>query len=223
MSKRIAVAMLLAAFAIPATAQQRNLRIVASSPQGVITGLDQSQTIFATFSEPMVALQAVPKDEGSGPMTIEPPLKGKYRWMGTITLAFIPDQLLPYSTHFTVKIPAGTKSKNGNSLTAEFSWSFDTPRPVIVWTSPGVGTTHVDTSTSIMLRFNQPIDPTLVAKFTSLQLSRGGKATFPAFTAESPAASDSITHPEQVVILKTKEAFGMSASVSVTEKYFTRP
>ena len=218
MSKRIAVAMLLAAFAIPATAQQRNLRIVASSPQGVITGLDQSQTIFATFSEPMVALQAVPKDEGSGPMTIEPPLKGKYRWMGTITLAFIPDQLLPYSTHFTVKIPAGTKSKNGNSLTAEFSWSFDTPRPVIVWTSPGVGTTHVDTSTSIMLRFNQPIDPTLVAKFTSLELSRGGKATFPAFTAVPPAASDSITHPEQVVILKTKEAFGMSASVSVNVK-----
>ncbi|HUI10691.1 MAG TPA: Ig-like domain-containing protein [Bacteroidota bacterium] len=219
MSKRIVLAALCAAAVFCASAQQKGLRIVASSPQGVITGLDQSQTIFATFSEPMVALQAVPKDSGSGPMTIAPPLRGKFRWMGTITLAFIPDQLLPYSTHFTVKIPAGTTSKNGTVLPNEFSWTFDTPRPAIAWTSPGNTQNHVDTSTAIILRFNQPVDPLVVAKFTSISVARPGRvAVYPAFSSAAPADTEKIEHPEQVVILRSKESFGMAAAVNVTVK-----
>ena len=200
------------------TAQQKELRIVASSPRGVIASIDQSQTIFATFSEPMVALQAVPKDEGTGPMIIEPKIKGKYRWMGTVTLSFIPEQLLPYSTEFKVKIPAGTSSQKGTILQNEYAWIFETPRPRVTWTSPGDDETHVDTNTAILIRFNQPVDAQTIAKKISIQLSKGGQTTYPPFTVRQAIIKDSIDNPEQVVIIKTKEAFGLSAGVSVTVK-----
>jgi uncharacterized protein YfaS (alpha-2-macroglobulin family) len=218
MSRKFAAALLLAALVLPLNAQQKELRVLASSPRGVITGLDQAQTIVATFSEPMVALQAVPKDEGSGPLSIVPAVAGKYRWMGTITLSFIPEKPLPYGTRFDVKIPAGTVSKNGTKLAQDFTWDFETPRPAITWTWPGANAAHVDTSTGILLRFNQPVDPAVVAKNISIQVASGltGRLWYPAFTAETPSPADSIPNPAQVVVLRSKPAFGMSASVTVT-------
>ena len=162
MSRPAAVLTLLSLLVLSATAQQQQLRIVASSPQGVISAINQSDVISVTFSEPMVALQAVPKDEGSGPMIIEPAVKGKYRWMGTGTLTFIPDQRLPYSSRFTVVVPGGTSSVTGLRLPGEFRWVFETPRPKVTWTSPAQKDSHADTATSILLRFNQPVDPGFV-------------------------------------------------------------
>ena len=201
------------------SAQQKDLSVVASSPQGIITSLDQSQTISAVFSDPMVALEAVPADEGTGPIIVQPAVKGKYRWMGTITSTFIPDAPLPYSTSFTVKIPAGTTSLKGTKLPQDFSWSFETPRPKIIWSSPNFNLTHADTNTSILLRFNQPVDAQTAAKSISIQLAKsGGRITYPAFTSRQATAADSINNPEQVVILKTAEPFGMEAQVTVNVK-----
>lgn len=217
MSRIIVAVLCLAAFAGSVNAQQKELRVLASSPHGVITGLDQSQTIFATFSEPMVALQAVPKDEGTGPMTIDPPLGGKFRWMGTITLSFIPAHLLPYATQYTVKIPAGTASLKGAKLARDESWTFETPRPMIAGAWPGGD--HVDTASAIVLRFNQPVDPAVVARFISIQVVRpDGRDPYPAFTSASPAPEEKVEHPEQVVVLKTRGAFGMLAAVTVRVK-----
>lgn len=213
---RCAAFFLLTSLLLQAIAQQKELRVVVSSPRGVIRSIDQSQTIFATFSEPMVALQAVPKDEGTGPMVIEPKIAGKYRWMGTVTLSFIPEKLLPYSTEFKVKIPAGTMSQNGTTLTSEYSWTFETPRPQVMWTSPGNKEGHADTNTAILIRFNQPVDAQVMAKYTSIKLEKGGMTTYPQFTARQAIVADSIKHPEQVVILKTKDAFGLDAHVVVT-------
>ncbi|MGA7160839.1 MAG: alpha-2-macroglobulin family protein [Bacteroidota bacterium] len=203
----------------PLSAQQNILSVVASSPHGVIASLDQSQTILATFSDPMVALQAVPTDQGTGPMIIEPNVRGKYRWMGTITSTFIPENPLPYSTSFTVRIPAGTSSLKGTTLPQEFSWSFETPRPKITWTSPGAGQEHVDTITAVILRFNQPVNAQTAAKYISIEVTKsGGVKTYPAFTARKATENDSLGQPEQLVILNTARPFGMGASVSVTVK-----
>jgi hypothetical protein len=218
LSIRYSLFFLFICFIPQATAQQKELRIVASSPRGVIASIDQSQTFFATFSEPMVALQAVPKDEGTGPLIIEPKIKGKYRWMGTVTLSFIPERLLPYSTEFKVKIPAGTSSQKGTILPNEYSWTFETPRPHIIWTSPGDGTTHVDTNTAVLVRFNQPVVAQTVASKISIQLRKGKEVSYPQFTVRQANATDKIDNPEQVVILKTNQAFGLGAGVTVTIK-----
>jgi len=55
----------------------------------------------------MVALKAVPEDESSGPLVVEPAVKGKYRWLGTSTLTFVPTDTLPFSTVFRARVPAG--------------------------------------------------------------------------------------------------------------------
>jgi uncharacterized protein YfaS (alpha-2-macroglobulin family) len=219
MTRHALTAFLLSLLAVAAGAQQKELRIVAFSPKGVTATIDQSKTIFASFSTPMVALQAVPKDEGGGPMTIEPRPAGKYRWMGTSTLTFIPERALPYATAYTVKIPAGTASFDGVSLPREFTWTFETPRPAIIMTSPGNGASHVDTSTAVHLRFNQPIDPGTVARSVSIKLVKaGGRVVYPEFTAARPDTAEKIPNPEQVVILRSKESFGMGASVTVNVK-----
>jgi alpha-2-macroglobulin len=204
---------------LSAAAQIRDLRVVGTKPEGPTASIRQSQTVFAIFSEPMVPLQARPKDEGSGPITLTPAVKGKYRWMGTSTISFIPDSLLPNATGFTVRIPAGTKSQGGAVLASEVSWTFETPRPLITWSWPAAGQAHVDTNTGILLRFNQPVDPTSVSKFISIRVNRpGSPETYPGFTASRPDTSQKIDRPEEVVALRVLTPFGLQASVGILVK-----
>ncbi len=200
-------------------AQQKDLTIITSSPRGVISSIDQGRTIFVNFSDPMTALQAIPTDEGTGPLIIEPKIKGKFRWAGTGTLSFIPDQNLPYSTSFTMKVPAGTSSLNGSMLRKDFTWSFETPRPAIIWTSPWRNQEHVDPRTSILLRFNQPVDAQVVAKNISLRLKNNfGVDSYPSFTVRQAALADSIKNPQEVIIIKPNGDFGLGAAVSIVLK-----
>ncbi len=211
--------LLIAGFFTLALAQQKDLRVITMTPNGELTSLSQAQQIVVTFSEPMVALQAVPIGEGSGPLVIEPKAKGKFRWLGTSTLEFTPEKPLPFATPFLVKIPQGTKSISGKILQQDFIWNFSTPRPVIISSDPGSGQTHVDTSRSIILTFNQPVDPQVVSKSTSISIDRhDGKMIYPQFTAQRPAAIDNIANPERTVVLKSNVSFGMAATVKVTVK-----
>jgi uncharacterized protein YfaS (alpha-2-macroglobulin family) len=167
----------------------------------------------------MLALQAVPADKSSGPMIIQPKVKGKYRWMGTATLTFIPDQPLPYSTSFTIIIPAGTASLKGNKLKQEIKWTFETPRPLVTWSSPDNNQDHIDTITAILVRFNQPVSAAEIAKKTSILIKRNNQPDiYPNYTSRQATTTDNISNPEQVVIFNSKVPFGMDTRVIVTIK-----
>src|SRR3972149_6131477 len=115
------------------------LRVVVQAPRGATTSIDQSLTITVTFNQPMVPLEAVPKDRGEGPLVIDPLIPGKYRWMGSSTLTFQPADTLPYSTGYTLRIPAGTKSLSGQSFAEDVVWTFETPRPRLLGVTPRNG------------------------------------------------------------------------------------
>ena len=138
--------MLIAATGI---AQPKDLQVVVASPKGVTATPDQSQGVFVTFKQPMVPLQAVSFQEGAAVMQIQPAIPGKYRWMGTTTLAFVPASPLPNGTLFAVKIPAGTKSLSGQMLSAEYEWDFETPRPQITSADPPMRQRFVELDHSI--------------------------------------------------------------------------
>jgi alpha-2-macroglobulin len=217
MNKYLVTAFLILHFSFFLFAQENDLQVLTTTPSGTTSSLGQTQTIAVTFNEPMAALQAVPTDESSGPMMIQPKVKGKYRWMGTVTLTFIPEQPLPYSTSFTVTIPAGTTSMKGKKLKREVKWSFETPRPLVTWSSPGSDQNHVDTNTAILIRFNQPVSAEIIAKKTSILLQRNNQPDiYPQYTAQQATAEDKLNNPEQVVIFKSKEPFGLDTRVSVT-------
>jgi hypothetical protein len=146
----------------------KKLDVILKAPQGSTEGRREALEILAGFNQPMVALQGVPTDQGSGPVRTEPPLKGKYRWRGTTVLSFTPQDSLPYSTPYKVIIPAGTRSLSGAVLDKEVSWSFETPRPVLMGTVPYYQQHFVELDHIVAFNFNQPMDPAKAQKFFKL-------------------------------------------------------
>jgi hypothetical protein len=140
----------------------------------------------------MVPLQEVPADESTGPMTFEPPIAGKYRWMGTSTLVFLPDKPLPYSTQYTVKIPSGIKSVSGAVLQKEYVWSFETPRPKVTMRLPQDQAIWIKLDQKIFLQYNQPVDSTNVASYTRMfEYDRKTNQNNPiAYTIHSPTSEE---------------------------------
>ena len=188
--RHFALFLVLVLLHVPSPAQQpKPVQVVVSSPLGRTRTIDQTQTISVTFNQAMTPLRDVPQDEESGPMLINPPVKGKYRWQGTSTLTFIPTGSLPYATEYSVTIPAGTAAINGEKLASTFQWTFETPRPQLINHEPFDDQHSVELDFAILLRFNQPVDPETAAKSLSLEEHVGNQTAYPAFTTSRPDTS----------------------------------
>jgi hypothetical protein len=143
--------------------------------------------ITVTFNQPMVPLQALPSGDGSGPLVITPPVKGKYRWKGPATLVFTPSDTLTLASEFRVRVPAGTKSLSGALLPRDEAWSFATLRPQLAYSSPSSGATHVTLAETIRLYFNQPMDAARARGFISVSsVDRASKKTPLAVAVAAP-------------------------------------
>jgi alpha-2-macroglobulin len=106
----VAAAAALCALAALATAAPGNtpLQVLAKTPVGPAGSINQAMEITVTFNQPMAPLAALPEGDGSGPLVITPPVRGKYRWNGPSTLVFTPRDTLTFATLYTLKVPAGT-------------------------------------------------------------------------------------------------------------------
>ena len=192
---------------------QQSLQIMVVSPTGTVNSLDQVEAIAVTFSEPMVALQAVSNNQTSGFIEISPKVSGVFRWQGTSTLTFIPSKRLEYSTAYTVTIPAGIKSVSGKKLSEQFEWRFVTPVPTVISTSPYTNQQYVEVDHSIMIEFNQRIIPTEIAKFISVEVRADGKSSFPKFLTLWKGKKDT-----NQVHIKTEQPFPLQSTVVVRVK-----
>ncbi len=144
------------------------LKIISASPQGDLNSLNDAKAITITFNFPVVALSGVEKDLREGPITFIPEVRGKYRWMGTSTLSFIPDEALEYSTRYTVRVKAPITSFNGEVMENEFNFSFVTPRPQAQRVYPHQNQDQITLQQPLFVKFNQPMDPKKAAAFMSL-------------------------------------------------------
>ncbi len=126
------------------TSQVDSLRIISATPSRLTETRDQSRMIVVIFNKPMVPLQALPQFEEKGPLMFDPPLSGKYRWLGPSTLTFVPADTRPFATEYKAKVPAGTRALDGSVLASDYEWTFQTPRPVLVRTVPGHGQRWVE-------------------------------------------------------------------------------
>lgn len=182
LSRFLCLALVLAAVSPASLLASDALTILIGTPQGATTSIDQTFRIIASFSEPMTALTTAPDNEGSGPFTLEPRVKGVYRWLGTTTVAFIPADTLPFATRFTVTIPQGTRSSSGAALAHAFAWTFETPRPIVVRMSPSPGEHHIEPDRAIVMTLNQPVDLATIGQWISLEETAAGTRTYPAYT-----------------------------------------
>ncbi len=150
------------------TYMPQGLKVISATPAGLVEDIDQFYSVVVVFNKTMVPLAALPEGDGSGPMLIEPPIRGKFRWMGTNTLAFIPSDTLTIATSYTVTIPANTASLSGDKLSAPYQWSFSTTRPRFLKSNIYDNARGVTITPRIYLLFNQTISPASAKEKISL-------------------------------------------------------
>ncbi|MCR4439803.1 MAG: MG2 domain-containing protein [bacterium] len=167
---------------------QEPFAAVATTPKGPVASLADCRSIVVTFNQPMVPLQALGEVATEGPLLIEPPLAGTYRWLGTTSLAFVPKDTLPYATRFAVKVPAGVTALSGERLAQEVAWEFETPRPLLTSVQPEDGASGVLLEEAVVLFFNIPMAPDRARPYLSWSEEKTGRAI--SFTVSHPRADE---------------------------------
>ena len=146
--------------AVPDAGAGGELQVLRYSPQGDVPVAPQ---VSLTFSQPMVAVTSQEEAARSVPARLSPQPAGRWRWLGTKTLIFDPDeQRLPMATEYTVTVPAGTRSAGVGATRAPFVWKFTTPPPKLVRKYPeGI---PVRRDAVIFMEFDQRVDAEAVLR-----------------------------------------------------------
>ena len=128
-----------------------------TTPIGENTSRNNYEAITVTFNQQMVALQAV-KEVTNQYFNFNIDVKGKYRWLSINTLAFYPSEPLPDNTKIEVTLKKGIKSElTGETLENDYTWSFNTLRPIMVKSSPYDRQSELPTDVNIVIYYNMPI------------------------------------------------------------------
>ena len=136
------------------------LEVVRYSPEGSVPIAPE---LSITFSQPMIALTSQDEAATNVPVKLTPQPPGKWRWLGTKTLIFDPQERFPMATTYVVTVPAGTRAANGSTLATEKSWSFTTP-PLTVKASYPSLKDNQPRDALMFIEFDQRIDPATVLR-----------------------------------------------------------
>ncbi|MBM3293086.1 MAG: hypothetical protein FJY82_01030, partial [Candidatus Aminicenantes bacterium] len=150
------------------------LAVLHAGPKGDTASVRDLAEVVVVFDHPMAALAAEPFEDPEAVLKFDPPLEGRFRWMGTRTLAFIPKDRLPFGTEIEATIPAGTRSIDGYALKTDFRWAFATVRPRLIRNDPQDGDDQRRLETDVLLVFNQPVDPSKAASHLAFTGSTAG-------------------------------------------------
>lgn len=150
------------------------LKVTHISPVGSVEGELETFKILVGFNQAMVPLQAIPRDETEGPLEFNPPIKGKYRWLGSRTLAFIPSDTLQAATEFVATLKKDrVQSLTGMRLKNDTTWRFESVRPQIISSSPYHNSNYVQLKSLIYLYFNLEMAPDRVGNKIKIYATHG--------------------------------------------------
>jgi len=195
------------------------LRVLYASPKGELDGPSE---ITVLFSKPMRPLELA-GDETPFAAKIDPPLQGDWQWVGTRAGSFIPARAdgggafrLPRASAFTVTIPKGTRSLDGDALKEDYSFQFETERPALESSEPGDEFKHLEPSSGFTLRFNAAVTDAAVEK--SVKLVVGGAArTFKLDRTDLQSPSDVHLVPDAPLPLDTEVELVVGEDLHTTE------
>lgn len=156
------------------------LKIVFAAPKGETR--DPSE-ISVVFDRPMRPLELA-GDEQAPPAILKPAIPGRWMWVGTSALVFVPQDHLPRATEIRVEVPAGTRALDGTALERPFTLTFTTPRPEVARIEPWEGNDDLTPDTRFTLRFNQPVEDAQILKNVAVTAGEQGKAV--AFEVKRP-------------------------------------
>ncbi len=156
------------------SAASRSLSVVHSGPTG---DASENSVITLVLSQPLRTLDT-PDDRVDLPLSISPPIPGKWQWVGSSAVQFIPTATrLPRGTEVHVELRAGARALAGATLDQTHHFSFRTTTPRVSSHSPADGASGVDTKEHLVLVFDQPIKPGEVDRLGRLRVN-GAAAPF---------------------------------------------
>jgi uncharacterized protein YfaS (alpha-2-macroglobulin family) len=82
--------------------------------------------VYVIFSQPMIPLASLGEPGASSPVSIEPPIRGKFRWYGTSFLSFEGDEPCQSQQVYTITVNPEAASIYGTKISGETSFSFTT-------------------------------------------------------------------------------------------------
>ncbi|MCG3207514.1 MAG: hypothetical protein FOGNACKC_01114 [Anaerolineae bacterium] len=137
-----------------------DLEVAQVIPADGTADVETASTITVMFNRPVVPLTSLAEAENfPQPLTFDPPIKGAGEWLNTSIYVFTPAGDIPGGTTFKATVKAGLKDvANKTDLPADFSWSFTTQPPEVVFTTPNDGQTLVPIEDAISVQFSQSID-----------------------------------------------------------------
>jgi alpha-2-macroglobulin len=125
--------------------------------------IEPHSKIILVFDRAMIPLTQVQGDitkenVAVWPVTIDPPVEGRWRWMSTVSREFIPTKGLTAGTRYTVRVPKGIASVAGDMTEKDFTWSFETLRPEVISTAPAAGDSLAGPTSILSVSFNREVD-----------------------------------------------------------------
>ncbi len=138
--------------------------------------VEAGSTVTVIFNRPVVPLAAVSDPTHADlpqPVTFDPPVEGSGEWLNTSIYVFTPAEPLAGGTTYTARIAAGLTDTTGGVLAEDYTWSFSTQPPQVVWVSPQEGGELVAVDTAVRVEFNMPVDPTSAQ--AAFRLETGGE------------------------------------------------
>ena len=147
----------------------QSLQVTSMAPIGDV---EMAPHMTVSFNQAMVPITSLQQLETKDvPVRLSPQPAGKWRWLGTQTLMFVPSVRFPMATDFHVEIPAGVASATGKKLEKASSFDFQTPAVLMESHSPSGSSQPL--RPTIFMRFNQEIDQEAV--FATVKVMGGAQ------------------------------------------------
>lgn len=188
-------------------------RVVFAGPEGnAPTGAE----ISIVFSRALRKLELA-GNEATPPVKMTPALAGRWQWVGTHALLFVPEKgRLPGATQVRIEVPAETRALDGAQLGKAHAFTLTTPRPKLVRSYPGSGARGLEPKAKIELLYNQSIDPEVFERVSTLTATRGKKTWNVSFSAKRPNPAQGkrlLIVPDQPLPIHTQFAFHTTAEL----------
>jgi len=114
------------------------LTVVDWGPRGNYSSAIQRPSVYVIFSQPMVALASLGEQSStSSIVSINPPIRGTFRWYGTSFLSFEGEEPCQSQQTYTITVAANAASLGGNRITGDRIFSFVTETLSIRNVTPG--------------------------------------------------------------------------------------
>lgn len=152
-------------------------KVLLMTPHNGSEAIPADAKINIMFDRPLTGLTTLEAGRENFPnIKIEPATPGRFKWLGTTTLQFIPEKL-NLATNYKITVPAGTEVMDGGVTESEATASFETIRPdaLSMISTDAQSDIYISPKSKFKLTFNQSVDLVSAAEMIKLHRTDGNE------------------------------------------------